>query len=123
MKPGKTGLSRLIDATGYSMKGFRAAWKNEAAFRQELVAVIILLPAAVFIARTITQFLLLVLPLFILLIAELVNSALEAVVDRIGEEHHELSGRAKDMGSATVFVALALAFISWLLIVLQNYVL
>jgi diacylglycerol kinase (ATP) len=123
MKPGKTGLSRLIDATGYSMKGFRAAWKNEAAFRQELVAVIILLPAAVFIARTITQFLLLVLPLFILLIAELVNSALEAVVDRIGDEHHELSGRAKDMGSATVFVALALAFTSWLLIVLQNYVL
>jgi diacylglycerol kinase (ATP) len=123
MKPGKTGLSRLIDATGYSMKGFRAAWTNEAAFRQELVAVIILLPAAVFIARTITQFLLLVLPLFILLIAELVNSALEAVVDRIGDEHHELSGRAKDMGSATVFVALALAFTSWLLIVLQNYVL
>ena len=123
MKPGKTGLSRLIDASRYSMQGFKAAWKNEAAFRQKLVAVAILLPVAFFIARNITQFLLLTVPLLILLIAELVNSALEAVVDRIGDEPHELSGRAKDMGSATVFIALLLAFICWLLIVMENYVL
>ena len=123
MKPGKTGLSRLIDASRYSMQGFKAAWKNEAAFRQELVAVAILLPVAFFIARNITQFLLLTVPLLILLIAELVNSALEAVVDRIGDEPHELSGRAKDMGSATVLIALLLAFICWLLIVMENYVL
>ena len=123
MKPGKTGLSRLIDASRYSMQGFKAAWKNEAAFRQELVAVVILLPVAFFIAHDITQFLLLTVPLLILLIAELVNSALEAVVDRIGDEPHELSGRAKDMGSATVFIALLLAFICWLLIVMENYVL
>ena len=123
MKPGKTGFSRLIDATRYSMQGFKAAWKNEAAFRQELVAVVILLPVAFFIARDIIQFLLLIVPLLILLIAELVNSALEAVVDRIGDEPHELSGRAKDMGSATVFIALLLAFICWLLIVMENYVL
>lgn len=123
MKPGKTGFTRLIDATGYSMQGFKAAWQNEAAFRQELIAVIILAPVAYFIARDITQFLLLTVPLLILLIAELVNSALEAVVDRIGDEPHELSGRAKDMGSSVVFVALLLAFISWLLIVLENYVL
>ena len=123
MKPGKTGLSRLIDASRYSMQGFKAAWKNEAAFRQELVAVAILLPVAFFIARNITEFLLLTVPLLILLIAELVNSALEAVVDRIGDEPHELSGRAKDMGSATVLIALLLAFICWLLIVMENYVL
>ncbi len=123
MKPGKTGFTRLIDATRYSMQGFKAAWRNEAAFRQELVAVIILLPLAYFIARDITQLLLLTMPLFILLIVELVNSALEAVVDRIGNDPHELSGRAKDMGSATVFIALLLVFVSWLLIVLENYVL
>lgn len=123
MKPGKSGFTRLIDATRYSMQGFKAAWRNEAAFRQELVAVIILLPLAYFIARDITQLLLLTMPLFILLIVELVNSALEAVVDRIGNDPHELSGRAKDMGSATVFIALLLVFVSWLLIVLENYVL
>lgn len=123
MKPGKSGFTRLIDATRYSMQGFKAAWRNEAAFRQELVAVIILLPLAYFIARDITQLLLLTMPLFILLIVELVNSALEAVVDRIGNDLHELSGRAKDMGSATVFIALLLVFVSWLLIVLENYVL
>ena len=123
MKPGQTGFSRLIDATRYSMQGIRAAWRNEAAFRQELVSVIILLPVAALVAHNITQFLLLATPLLILLIAELVNRAREAVVDRIGDEPHELSGRAKDMGSAVVFFALLLAFISWLLIVLENYVL
>lgn len=123
MKPGKTGFSRLIDATRYSMQGMKAAWRNEAAFRQELVSVVILLPVAALLARNITQFLLLTVPLFILLIAELVNSAFEAVVDRIGDEHHELSGRAKDMGSAVVFIALLLCFTSWALIVLENYVL
>ena len=123
MKPGKTGFARLIDATRYSMQGFRAAWQNEAAFRQELVSVIILLPVAYFVARDITQFLLLTVPLLILLIAELVNSAIEAVVDRIGDEPHELSGRAKDMGSSVVFIALLLAFVCWVLIVVENYVL
>jgi len=123
MKPGKTGFSRLIDATRYSMQGMKAAWRNEAAFRQELVSVVILLPVAALLARNITQFLLLTVPLFILLIAELVNSAFEAVVDRIGDEHHELSGRAKDMGSAVVFIALLLCFTSWALIILENYVL
>ena len=123
MKPGKTGFARLIDATRYSMQGFRAAWQNEAAFRQELVSVIILLPVAYFVARDIIQFLLLSVPLLILLIAELVNSAIEAVVDRIGDEPHELSGRAKDMGSSVVFIALLLAFVCWALIVIENYVL
>jgi len=123
MKPGKTGFARLIDATRYSIQGFRAAWHNEAAFRQELVSVIILTPVAYFIARDITQFLLLTVPLLILLIAELVNSAIEAVVDRISDEPHELSGRAKDMGSSVVFIALVLAFLCWTLIVLENYVL
>ncbi len=123
MKPGKTGFARLIDATAYSWKGLKAAWNNEAAFRQELVAVVILLPVAAFVARSITQFLLLATPLFILLIAELVNSALEAVVDRIGDEHHELSGRAKDMGSAVVFIALLLSFVTWSLVLVENYVL
>ena len=123
MKPGKSGFARLIDATGYSWMGLKAAWENEAAFRQEVVAVVILLPLAYLIANNITQFLLLTTPLFILLIAELVNSALESVVDRIGGEHHELSGRAKDLGSAVVFIALLLSFVTWSLVLVENYVL
>jgi diacylglycerol kinase (ATP) len=112
-KPGKTGISRIIDATGYSMKGLKAAWIHEAAFRQELFLFIVGVPLAYWLAESKTDFLWLILPLFLILIAELVNSALEAVVDRIGHEHHELSGRAKDIGSALVFVCLVLLAVVW----------
>ena len=113
MKPGKTGASRLADATGYSVKGVRACWKNEAAFRQEVALAAVLLPLSFFLARTVEQWLFLVAPLLLLLIVELLNSAIEAAIDRHGDEHHVLSGRAKDMGSAAVFVSLLLVGLVW----------
>lgn len=113
MKPGKRGLARLIAATGYSFQGFRAAWRNEAAFRQELVLALIFLPAAFWLGDTLTHQLLLVMSCALVVLAELLNSAIESVVDRISDEHHELSGRAKDIGSAAVFVTLTLFVVMW----------
>lgn len=115
-KPGKTGISRIIDATGYSMKGLKAAWIHEAAFRQELMLAIVGVPLAFWLTSNTYDFLWLILPLFLILVAELTNSAIEAAVDRIGSEHHELSGRAKDIGSALVFVCLVLLAIIWVVI-------
>ena len=121
MKPGKTGMGRLLGAAQYSVQGLNAAWKNEAAFRQELYLVLVLTPLAILVANSIVQFLLLVAPLFVLLITELLNSALESAVDRIGPEHHVLSGQSKDMGSAAVFIALLFAICTWALILIENY--
>ena len=121
MKPGKSGIARILDATGYSMAGIRAAWKNEAAFRQETVGGLVLLLASFFIAADPLQWLLLVMPLILVLIVELLNSALESVVDRIGPEKHELSGRAKDMGSAAVFFSLSLVFLVWAVTIWNNF--
>lgn len=121
MKPGKTGIGRLVDATGYSIKGVRACWKNEAAFRQEVMLVLVLLPLSVVVAKSIEQWLLLVIPLLVLLVVELLNSAVENVVDRIGHERHELSGQAKDMGSAAVLICLVLTFVSWAGIGWKNF--
>jgi len=115
-KPGKTGLSRIIDATGYSWQGLKAAWKHEAAFRQELILALVGVPLAFWLAENQFELLWLILPLFILVIAELVNSAIEAAVDRISGEHHELSGRAKDIGSAIVFVSLLLLAVIWFVV-------
>lgn len=113
MKPGKTGLQRLVDATGYSMKGLAATFRGEAAFRQELLLCAVLLAASFWLARSPLEWLALVLPLFVLLVVELLNSAIEAVVDRIGDAPHELSGRAKDMGSAAVLLSLLMVATSW----------
>lgn len=121
MKPGKAGLGRIIDATKYSWLGFRAAFKHEAAFRQELTMAVIGIPLAAWLARDGIQFLFLSVPLLLLILVELANSAVEAVVDRIGSEHHELSGRAKDMGSATVFMALTIVALCWVVILGGNY--
>ena len=121
MKPGKTGVTRIIDATRYSWLGFCAAFKHEAAFRQELALLIVGIPLAAWLARDSVQFLFLSVPLLLLLLVELANSAIEAVVDRIGSEMHELSGRAKDMGSATVFMALSIVTLCWGTIVYENY--
>ena len=121
MKPGKTGIVRILDAAGYSMSGIGAAWKNEAAFRQEVVGGLVMLLLSFFIAANPLQWLFLVFPLFILLIVELINSALESVVDRIGPEKHELSGRTKDMGSAAVFFSLVLVAVSWTAIIWHNF--
>lgn len=118
MKPGKTGFSRVIAAAGYSWQGLSAAYQHEAAFRQELFLAVLLLPLAFFIGENGLEWTVLIGSLFIVLIAEIVNSAIEAVVDRFGHEHHELSGRAKDMGSAAVFLALLNVAISWFLVFL-----
>ncbi|MDX7684580.1 diacylglycerol kinase [Aeromonas caviae] len=112
-KPGATGITRIINATGYSMKGLKSAWINEAAFRQELVLILLLMPLAFWIGDSLNEILLLVCISWLVVIVEVLNSAVEAVVDRIGSEHHELSGRAKDLGSAAVFIALALNALVW----------
>jgi diacylglycerol kinase (ATP) len=121
VKPGKSGLARLFDATGYSLKGIGAAWRNEAAFRQEVALLVVLLPLSFVVARSVEQWLLLTMPLLLLLIVELLNSAIENAVDRIGHELHDLSGRAKDMGSAAVLLCLLLIAVCWLTIAWKNF--
>jgi diacylglycerol kinase (ATP) len=113
VKPGEQGFTRLVSATRYSWQGIRAAWRHEAAFRQEATLAVIGFPLAVLLAEDVVQFLLLVIPLILLMLAELANSAIEAIVDRLGQEADELSGRAKDMGSAVVFMAIMIAGLSW----------
>ncbi|MBF0265933.1 MAG: diacylglycerol kinase [Gammaproteobacteria bacterium] len=120
MKPGATGFQRIINAFGYSVKGLRAAYINEAAFRQELALLIVLSPFALMVTDSGIERFLLISSLLLVIIVELINSAIEAVVDRIGSDHHELSGRAKDIGSAAVLIALLNASIIWL-IILYNY--
>ena len=119
-KPGATGVTRIINATGYSMKGLKSAWINEAAFRQELVLVLALMPLAGWLGDSLNEILLLICISWLVVIVEVLNSAVEAVVDRIGSEHHELSGRAKDLGSAAVFIALALNALVWGALVGRN---
>ena len=113
---GKTGLRRLLNAFGYSLQGFRAAWQNEAAFREEAMLTIVLTPVALLLHVTGLEKLLLILSLLLLVLVELLNSAVEAVVDRIGPEIHPLSGRAKDLGSAAVLIACLILGLAWLFI-------
>lgn len=112
-----TGLKRIRLAGVYAYRGLVAAFSHEAAFRQELILAILLLPFAFYLDLLRIERVLLVLVTVLVLIAELINSAIEAVVDRIGPEFHELSGRAKDMGSAAVLVCLALWLYVWVEIV------
>lgn len=113
MKPGRTGIPRLVDATRYSLQGLVAIFRTEAAFRQELLLAAVLLPLSFWLASNVVEWLLLVAPLFVLLIVELLNSAVENVVDRVGAEPHDLSRRAKDMGSAAVLLSLLLIATTW----------
>ncbi|MCV9878814.1 diacylglycerol kinase [Brenneria izbisi] len=108
-----TGITRIINATGYSLKGLQQAWRHEAAFRQETVLTVVGVILACLLPVMLVEKLLLIGVLVLIMLFELVNSAIEAVVDRIGTEHHELSGRAKDIGSAAVFVAILLAVVVW----------
>jgi len=108
-----TGLKRLQMAGVYAFNGIRAALRHEAAFRQELLLAAVFLPLAFWLDVGSVERVLLVLVTVLVLIMELVNSAIEAVVDRISEDHHELSGRAKDMGSGAVMVALLLWVYVW----------
>ncbi len=108
-----TGLTRIIKAAGYSWKGIRAAWINEAAFRQEGVAVFAAIIIACWLDVDPITRVLLIGSVMLVMIVEILNSAIEAVVDRIGTDFHELSGRAKDMGSAAVLMAIIVALFTW----------
>ncbi len=121
-KPGATGITRVINAFGYSMKGLKAAFINEAAFRQELLLFVVLSPVAIWLGQSGVEQALLIGSLFLVLITELMNSAIEAIVDRIGSEMHELSGRAKDIGSAAVLLSLANVFVVWVLVLYQQFI-
>ena len=113
MASDRTGLERVVKAAGYSWAGLKAAFRHEAAFRQEVALCVPLVPLGLWLGHTGIERALLVGCLLLVLIAELLNSAVESVVDRIGPEHHELSGRAKDIGSAAVFVALVNVAVVW----------
>jgi len=115
---GNRGISRLVKATRFSWQGLRAAYQHEEAFRQETWACVILIPLGLYLGDNGIERALLVASVLLLPLVEILNSALEAVVDRIGEEQHELSGRAKDMGSAAVALALVLLAAVWLLVLL-----
>lgn len=110
----KTGLKRLYAATLNSRSGFAHIWKSEAAFRQELVAAVLLMPLVPFVARSLVEAVVLVGVWVLVLVTELLNTAVELAIDRIGLEPHPLSGLAKDMGSAAVLTALTLAVGCWL---------
>ena len=113
-KPNGTGLMRIVRAGQCSLQGFTAVFRNEAAFRQELLGVVLLLPLAFLLAKTALGICLMIFGLGLVLLVEVINSAIEAVVDRVGLEHHELSGRAKDMGSLAVLMAIILCALIWL---------
>jgi diacylglycerol kinase (ATP) len=120
IKPRNTGLTRVWKASVYSIQGLKAAWKHESAFRQELMIGLLLLPISFWIANTWVEVAVLMGVCFLVLIVELLNSAVEAVVDRVGHEHHDLAGQAKDMGSAAVMLSLIMAVGTWILIGAHN---
>ncbi len=120
-KPGRSGIKRIFWAGYYSYRGIIAACRHEAAFRQEMTLMLLMLPFAFWLGETAEQQILLIAPCVLVIIVELINSAIEAVVDRIGPEMHELSGRAKDMGSAAVLFSLLLVILSWGLIAWHRF--
>ncbi|MCL6245013.1 MULTISPECIES: diacylglycerol kinase [Acinetobacter] len=115
---GKSGLKRIFNATQYSLDGFKAAYQNEAAFRQIVWMNIVLIPTSCLLDVSRVEHVLMVVVCLFALIVELFNSAIEAVVDRVSLDKHPLSKIAKDMGSAAQFVALAIIFFTWLIILL-----
>ena len=122
MKPGlQTGLLRLFNATRYSWAGLKTTWRNEQAFRQESLLCLCLIPVALWLGQTGLERALLISSLWLIMIVELLNSAIEAVVDRVGPERHRLSGLAKDAGSAAVFMSLLNAALVWLLVLFARW--
>ena len=115
---GKTGLKRVWNALFYSLDGFRAAWQHEDAFRQEALLAGILIPLAFFLTPAPLSRALMIASVLLVLIVELVNSAIEATVDRISLENHKLAKRAKDIGSAAVLIALVNVLVVWGLVLL-----
>jgi len=115
---GKTGLQRMLNAAGYSWAGLTAAFRHEDAFRQEVFLLVLLVPLALYLGDNGIERALMIAALLLVLIVELLNSAVEAAVDRISLEHHELIKRAKDMGSAAVMIALLNVGVVWGLVLL-----
>ncbi len=116
MKNEATGVKRIFKAFEFSIKGLKTCYQSEAAFRQEVWLAIVLTPLAVMFGQTSLEQVVLIAVVFLVLIVEILNSAIEAVVDRIGDDFHVLSGAAKDMGSAAVWLSLMLLIIVWLII-------
>lgn len=123
MKPKTKGIRRILNASIYSWRGLKSAWLSEAAVRQEVFLIALLLPTALFLPVTAVEKALLIFSVLLILLTELINSAIEAAIDRIGLEHHPLSGKAKDIGSAAVLIAIIMAAIVWGLILLSYWLL
>jgi len=113
---GNTGITRWIKALGFTWQGLKAAYKHEEAFRQEVFLLVVAIPLAIRLGDSGIEKALLIGSVLLLLLVEIINSAIEAVVDRFGGEIHELSGRAKDMGSAAVFIAMVNVGMVWLFV-------
>lgn len=119
MKNEDVGFARLVSAAKFSMAGFKAAYVSEAAFRQEIWLAIVLIPLAFWVGDTALEIGLLIVSVLFLMIVELLNSALETVVDRVGEEYHPLSGKAKDICSAAVMMAIGILIVVWVAVLLN----
>jgi diacylglycerol kinase (ATP) len=118
VRPGvkPTGVSRLLKAFGNTGKGLRGCWREEAAFRQECFLALVVVPLGLWLGHSGVERALLTLPMLLVIVVELLNSGIEAAIDRIGVERHDLSGLAKDVGSAAVFVAFLILGLSWILV-------
>lgn len=116
------GLRRIVRALGYSLQGMRACYRHEAAFRQEVWTGVLVVPLGIWLGQAGVEKALLAGSWVLVMVVELLNSAVEATVDRFGPERHELAGRAKDAGSAAVLVAIALALLVWLAILLPRWI-
>jgi len=120
--PQNKGLRRVINAFFFSMAGLRAAWVNEAAFRQECAFALVLTPLGIWLGHNAVERALLIGSCLLVLVVELLNSGIEAAVDRVSTDRHRLSGRAKDLGSAAVFVSLVIVVLVWGLIAWERFV-
>lgn len=118
---GKTGLRRLWNAFGYSLAGFRAAYKHEHAFRQEVLLAVILIPLAFWLSASNLGKALMIASVLMVIVVELLNSAVEAAVDRISLDSHDLAKRAKDIGSAAVLLSLVNVIVVWWLVLLNPF--
>lgn len=117
----KSGFKRIIGAFGYSLEGLRAAWEHEAAFRQEMLLMVVGTISALSMNISAFEKFMLIGVLVLMLIVELINSAIEAVVDRISLDHHPLSKNAKDFGSAAVALSIGLAFTAWVVVLFNRF--
>jgi diacylglycerol kinase (ATP) len=119
--PENKGLRRIYNAFFHTIAGFVVAWKNEEAFQQEVIIAVVLIPAAFWIGESITHISILLFTVFVVLVTELLNTGIENAIDRISDEHHELSKRAKDVGSAAVFISFTALTIVWCLAIYAKF--